>query len=316
MQLFACKNELDVNADYKETIVIFGLLDINSPKQFIKINKAFLTDQQAVQEVAQLQDSNYFSNLKAELVEERSGNIIPLVMEDISGKKPGLFLNEPNYMYTTTTPLDPLSTYQIRAENLETGTKADARTELVRNAFIFSPTTSLPTDTLFNIGNLPTSIISVFLRAGSNARLYDVVLDFDYEEFSNFDSSNRITKTITWKLVNSKPVSFGGETIKSNLSTQLFFDLLSAQIQPRADWTRRAKKFKVTYVGGGEELRNFISVTKPSIGIVQKQSEYTNVRNGLGVFSSRNIIISRDMVPSSETHSTLSVEPKTSVLGF
>ena len=41
-------------------------------------------------------------------------------------------------------------------------------------------------------------------------------------------------------------------------------------------------------VSGNQELDNYIQASTPSIGIVQKQSEYTNVSNGVGIFASRN----------------------------
>jgi len=309
----SCDNDLQVNADYKETIVIFGLLDPNQPKQFIKINKAFLTNEQSVAAVAQIEDSIYFSDLKAELIEEQTGRIIPLTAENIGNKKPGIFLAEPNYMYTTTEPIIARNSYQIHVENLKTGLKADSRTEVVDNAVIFGPANAFDTD--FTISNTSTSVIGINLIAGNDARLYDVILDFDYEEFNEFDTANKTQKRITWKIMDSKSAT-DRSSIKSSLSTKLFFDLLTAQIDVRKDWVRRAKGFQVTYIGGGEELGNYISVTRPSIGIVQKQSEYTNIRNGLGIFSSRNVMITRYLSPSPITISTLTTTPATSALGF
>lgn len=309
----SCKNELIVNSDYKETVVIFGLLDASQSKQYIKINKAFLTNQQSVAEVAQIQDSIYFSNIKAELYEEQTKKVIPLTAENVSNKKPGLFLNEPNFLYTTTETIFPQYDYQIRVENLNSGIKADARTSVVDPSVIFSPTTGF--DSEYNLSNGSNAVISVFIKAGNDVNLYDVILDFTYEEYNQFDTSTKVTKNIRWKIMDSKPVS-PQENVKSNLSTDLFFDLLSAQIEVRKDWVRRAKGFQFTYIGGGEELKNYISVSKPSIGIVQKQTEYTNIRNGLGVFSSRFTFVSKFLPPSSGTHLALSTEPKTAALGF
>jgi len=313
VSFLGCDNELEVNADYKETIVVFGLLDANQPKQYIKINKAFLTNEQTVAQVAQIEDSLYFADLKAELFEEQTGRVIPLNAENVSNKKPGIFLNEPNYLYTTTEAINPLNSYQIRVENLKTGTKVDSRTDVVNRATVFAPVNGFDID--FAISSQPRAAIVVNLIAGNNARLYDVVLDFDYEEFYKFDTMNKTTKRITWKLMDSRPAT-DRSPIKSSLTTELFFDLLTAQIDIRKDWIRRAKGFQVTYVGGGEELSNYISVSKPSIGIVQKQTEYSNIRNGLGIFSSRNVIVSQYLSPSQTTVNTLSSTSKTAALGF
>ena len=40
--LFSCKNTLEVNAPWKETTVVYGLLNVHDTVQYIKINKAFL----------------------------------------------------------------------------------------------------------------------------------------------------------------------------------------------------------------------------------------------------------------------------------
>ena len=39
-----CDNEVDINADWKETIVVYGLLNPNDSIQYIKVNKAFLNE--------------------------------------------------------------------------------------------------------------------------------------------------------------------------------------------------------------------------------------------------------------------------------
>jgi hypothetical protein len=309
----SCDNELNVNADYKETIVVFGLLDPNASKQYIKITKAFITENQNVVEVAQIKDSNYFANIKAELFEESSGRVIPLTAENIEGKEPGVFINEPNILYTTTELLNLNSAYQIRVENLETGNKVDSRCELVGPASIFGPISFFDQD--FTISNASSAVISVNFRPSKSASLYDVILDFEYEEFSQFDTNSRDTHLISWKVLNGRSKSSSGSII-NNIGTQIFFDLLTTQIQPRTDWERRPVRFRATYIGGGEELGDYISVSRPSIGIVQKQTEYTNIRNGLGLFSSRNIQQSRWLPPSEVTKSTLRLEPKTAALGF
>ncbi len=308
-----CKNDLVVNADYKETIVIFGLLDARQPKQYIKINKAFLTDQQSVREVAQLADSVYFSDLKAELREEQTGKVIPLTAENVAGKNPGLFLNQPNFLYTTTEPINPNYSYQIHVENRKKGVKVNSRTDIVQNPVIFAPTS--PFDQDFTISSRPNTGIAINMRGGVNARLYDVILDFEYEEFHKLDTNTKFTKKISWKILKDRP-SLDRSVIKALLPSDLFFDLLTSQIEVRKDWIRRPKNFVVTYIGGGEELANYISVSRPSIGIVQKQTDYTNVNNGLGIFSSRNMIVSQTLPASQITHMTLSNEPKTAALGF
>ena len=55
----SCETDFDVNADWEETTVIYGLLDAGTELQQVKISKAFLGEMDALQ-MAQYADSvNY-----------------------------------------------------------------------------------------------------------------------------------------------------------------------------------------------------------------------------------------------------------------
>ena len=56
----SCETEFNVNADWKEVTVIYGLLDQSQDKQYIRINKAFLDPNQNAFDVAKDFDSIYF----------------------------------------------------------------------------------------------------------------------------------------------------------------------------------------------------------------------------------------------------------------
>ena len=75
----SCDNDLQVNADYKETIVnLWSFGPKSNRSSSLKLIRHFLTNEQSVAAVAQIEDSIYFSDLKAELIEEQTGRIIPL----------------------------------------------------------------------------------------------------------------------------------------------------------------------------------------------------------------------------------------------
>ena len=54
-----CSNDFDINASYKEITVVYGLLDTNQDTTYLKINKAFLGDDNALI-MAQIPDSSEF----------------------------------------------------------------------------------------------------------------------------------------------------------------------------------------------------------------------------------------------------------------
>ena len=59
MLFMACETDFEVNANWKEVMVVYGLLDQSKQQQYIKINKAYLGEGDALQ-MASVSDSvNY-----------------------------------------------------------------------------------------------------------------------------------------------------------------------------------------------------------------------------------------------------------------
>ncbi len=138
----SCENDFDVNAEWKETMVVFGLLDKSQDIQFIKINKAFLGEADAY-DMASVSDSfNY--NPEDIIVSlhtlNNSDTIFTETLKDtIVEKDDGLFALDNNIIYYLETPneLDPNNNYQyaLTVENIKTGNVVSANTELIRSFF-------------------------------------------------------------------------------------------------------------------------------------------------------------------------------------
>ena len=58
--LGSCDNDLDITADWKDVPVVYGVLDVNEPVQYVKLNKAFL-GQGDVMMMAQEFDSLHYN---------------------------------------------------------------------------------------------------------------------------------------------------------------------------------------------------------------------------------------------------------------
>ena len=70
------------------------------------------------------------------------------------------------------------------------------------------------------------------------------------------------------------------------------------------------------FFGGGEDLITYTEVNKPSIGIVQKKPEFSNIKNGLGIFSSRYITTCSGITIENEFKTNLSLSETLSELNF
>ena len=58
----SCETDFNVNADWQEVTVVYGLLDQNEDKQYIRINKAFLGNADAFIMASVADSINYNPN--------------------------------------------------------------------------------------------------------------------------------------------------------------------------------------------------------------------------------------------------------------
>jgi hypothetical protein len=122
----------------------------------------------------------------------------------------------------------------------------------------------------------------------SNAYTYDVKMEFTYDEFRRSDTSSKVTKTLRWDMLTNIRVTPGIVAV-NKIPRLAFFQLLNQGIAEDTALQRRVKYVSFYWYGGNQTLADYISVNQPSIGIVQKTAEYTNVNGGYGIFASRCI---------------------------
>lgn len=287
--LSSCENEVDINADWKETIIVYGLLDANDSVQYIKINKAFLNEKQSAYQVAQISDSLYLDSVKVTLTDLYTGEVIVLNRTNKLKKDSGIFANDVNYLWQTTKKLAEDREYEINVRNPLSGTSVNSRTRTVKTANIRAPFTS--PKSVFSLG---TDYITVMCAPGLNAKAYDVKFLVKYETISTIDTSVKEVKTITWDMVKNFPVAGTGDLIRK-IEKTAFFQFLGNTIPADPNKLHRILSVGTIFYGGNQNLVDYISVNEPSIGIVQKQSEYSNVVGGLGLFASRCKQVTQDI---------------------
>jgi len=70
----SCNQEIELTGDFKETAVVYGLLDKSEDVHLIKITRAFIGPGNSLN-IAQIPDSNYFDNVNAKIIERVSGSV-------------------------------------------------------------------------------------------------------------------------------------------------------------------------------------------------------------------------------------------------
>ena len=105
--LSSCETDFDVHAAWEEITVVYGLLDQNQDRQYIKLNKAYLGSADALQ-IAQITDSINFlpENMEVRLYKLYAQDTVDFINLDTTTaiiKDDGLFASGigENIIYTT-----------------------------------------------------------------------------------------------------------------------------------------------------------------------------------------------------------------------
>ena len=269
----SCETDFDVNAEWEETMVVFGLLDKSQDVQFIKINKAFLGQADAY-EMANVSDS--FNYNPEDIIVclhalDYSDTIWTKNLKDtIIEKDEGLFANDNNIIYYLDTVLSAAAkTYALTVENIRTGNIVSSTTELIDG---FSFTSGLSSSKItFYVDDYR----SRSLEWGSdypNVAIFQCALRFHYTE-------DGVEKNILW----IQPTTTENQL---TLAGEDFFNKFLMQLE-ETDAVREFGDIYIEMTLGTKDLKTYMSVNEPISSIVQQRPPFTNIRNGIGLFSSR-----------------------------
>jgi len=283
-----CKNDLDVTADYKEITVVYGLLNQRDTAHYIKINKAYLGEGSAFVMAGVADSINYqAADLDVKLEEYNANGVLTnsftlsRTVNEIA-KDTGLFATDANVLYKLKQRLDSTRSYKLIVNNNKTGNTITSQTNLIKTLTIQSPALN-STINLIPINNLP---FTVKFKSEKYAQVYSLTIRFNY-----FDDVNGVltSRFVDWRFPNVKSSNAnGGEDVLIPLDGDGLFRVLQDELEPPPVGTvRRSGKLQFMFYAGGEELSTYLDVNGPSNTLQQEKPEYTNIVNGLGIFSSR-----------------------------
>ena len=300
--LSACSTKLDVTGKYKETMVVYGLLDQSKDIQYIKVNKAFLGQASADTIAHKYKDSTqYVNSLNVKLKRLSDGTEFNLSPINTIPKDAGTFYSpdQTNAIYSLNTPLVfhsnpsdsinsvllPNSDYQLIINNNETATRVSSQTSLISDAAITSPVSGTPFFTII-FSNNDNYVFPVRWNSGQNAKIYQVTIRLNYIDST---STNNVTQKLDWVFPEQTTQGLGGgEQMQNDFVGQGFMKFVGGQLTNYSGLiARRALNVDIILISGGNELNTYIEVNKPSTSIVQEKPQYSNITNGLGIFSSR-----------------------------
>lgn len=317
--LSSCSTDVDVIADYKEIAVVYGLLDVSQPIQYVKINKAFLGKGDAFAMAKEPDSTNFNPADMSVILEKYNGSnfVSSTILYDtvISAPEDGNFSKKNNIIYATREVLDADFTYKLNIENKKTGYKAEASTNIIDkiNINVGSGTWAfVAPDNKYSLGQ------NIKWNSQLNGKIYEVVFRFHYKEFKN--GNDTIIKSIDWIFTPQYSVnSSGGEEMKKTIKGEEFFAFLkSVKSSYFSD-----NSFKRIAIGGqsiittaGEDFQIYKDLNAPYSSNFQEKPIYSNVKNGLGLFNTRITTYDFTKPLNSNTINELVNGPYTNDLGF
>ena len=331
----SCETDFDVTGDWKEIPVVYGILNKNDATHYIRVNKAFLGDEDAFIMAAE-NDSINFSNLTVKLIELTDAGVATDSFEldtTYVNLENGIFGNNGNQqqkLWKTTETLDVNKIYRVKVVNNFSGNVVTSETPIVKNFTINQPSASPQSKISFIGNNDAYSSYSVKFAPAGNGKVYEVTIVFYYREV-NLTTSDTTDHSISWK--QSQYVADESESIiQINIEGENFFSYVGSLVGPiPANYKRLIGRglfdtepdgnsddhIDVFINVGGEELYNYIEINKPAAsGVLLDKPVYTNIENGLGIFSSRtsNSVLNKSL--SVKSIIELKAGPYTSALGF
>lgn len=299
----SCKNDLDVLAPYKESVVIYGLLDHTDTINYIRVNKIFLGEGDATY-MAQNSDSVYFNpgELSVKLERIKNGGIVSVTNPASSSMKIDLRdtliplqagnFNTQQRIYYTKHPLYNDSEYKLTVTNNKTGKVYTSQTKLIAN---FQVTCGGQTEIVtyvckpyINIPTVNTGKVKIVYKFPVNSRLTSADLVFYYRD--TYTSAPTVQRNIHYILGTKKSnttagsedadLTFFGNTFYGNIKNSIYND-------PNVD-KRFADSIQFVLTAAGEEYNYYTEVNGNSSGIVTEKPIYTNIQGGgIGLFSAR-----------------------------
>tara|TARA_Y100000385_G_scaffold92558_1_gene95564 strand:+ start:4779 stop:5813 length:1035 start_codon:yes stop_codon:yes gene_type:complete len=283
----SCETDFNVNADWKEVTVVYSLLDQNEDKQYIRINKAFLGNENAYVMASVADSLNYNpNNLEVKIDKlSASGNVLEtkILTDTIIFKEDGLFSVEENiiYVFDTDNFLNEEKEYKLTISNLVSGNIISSQTKLIHDLTLMSAFNNPAYKMGFYSQTGDFSNTTIEWTHSKNAAIYQMTLFISYTEYG----ADTIVKTVqkVYPIIEYD----GNPNMSQQITGEEFFNLLAYNIPSSSTVNRRINNLDILFSVGTADVNTYINLNEPPTGIVQERDLFTNIDGGIGLFAAR-----------------------------
>jgi len=208
----------------------------------------------------------------------------PLASIENRKMDPGFFTTDGFRLYYTTETLDPQASYRIVVSR-PGQVDAVATTELVNE---FSWTRPAFNTTIENFVDFSGLSYEFRWKKALNATSFTLFIDVLYNEQQNADRSQIESKRVRFS-TNYVETDEGVIDMVKSVSMNDFYTSIAEQVPTDPNVNRYINRIELSVVAGHTEVERYVSINSPPSGINQELPLYTNVSNGVGLFSSKRI---------------------------
>jgi hypothetical protein len=155
--------------------------------------------------------------------------------------------------------------------------------------------------------------------SGLNHRPVQLLIRFFYDEYLKSDPKIKETKSIDWIVFNDVKTPDVPTTQPFDLyfPSDAFYSFVGSRIDTNSKVTRAARYCDYIFSVAASDMNTYMEVNEPSLSLVQERPPFTNILNGIGLFSSRFNKRQNDTLWVSQiTKDELKVNLNTKDLGF
>ncbi len=312
--LVSCKVDFDPNADWEETMIVYGILDQDSDTTFLRIQKCFVGTGNYI-EFAKEKDSIYYkeAELEVELYsyypwdtlgwdKAKAHRKYEFTYTESYQKPEGDFYSEISPIYYSVTkdklsagdPANPF-VYRLEILNKTTGNMVSASTYLVADFKVTKPSGSQLGFPSVNNQAIMTAgwTTRSYNSKGKTAKVFQPSLRFYYLE----EGETRHVD-INYGVVHN-PFSDRETDVEMTykMHADHFLYELETQLRERGNKSRSfiygKNMFELYIFAGSEELYEYILNNQPLNSLVERPI-YTNINNGVGIFGARRQGVKKD----------------------
>ena len=290
----SCDNSVSIFSDGEEVTAVYGYLDVDADTNYLKITKSFTGN--AVELAPDYSASNYDYKLDVKLIGKFAaspGIVRTVVLDTISVFKPydpdALFYSGTNQvLYYTAEKLLENQEYQLVI------TRKDGEIIKSKVKTICGSTVKKPMITISFESSIANRIEWRSNTFNQLAAYYEVVGYFHYKQIDPGQTDTTYHK-IKWYMGSGTGTEmYNSSTLNMFVDynpTTFYSKLKSDQniVNNSSTYTQRfVDCFEIVITATGDELYNYILMQNSNSAVIDAL-EYTNIENGVGIFSSRSV---------------------------